>query len=169
MGIAFVGGSPMKHAMTSSQTKKARARVDAAHKETRHRLDGLRAAIGLNDHQQQREHLNWLITDPTALLSHAVKANAAMHPTRRVTLDACLELPEKAGVSQPIPERVGMYAKPKTGGFRVVHEFGIVHRSIQFGVRQAASRYYVPRSFQHTQAGVPKAIGRVEKAFFFFD
>ncbi len=164
MGFALVDGSPVKHATTSSQMKKARARIDAAHKKTRHRLNGLTTAISLNDHQQQREHVNWLTSDLTALLSHAVKANAAMHPAKRVTLEACLELPEKAGVSQPIPERVEMYAKPKTGGFRVIHEFGIVHRSIQFGVRQVASRYFLPRSFQQTQAGVPKAISRVEKA-----
>lgn len=70
MEVAHVGGILMKHAMTSSQVKKARARIDAAHKETRGRLDGLGAAIATTNIQQQREHLNWLTTDPTALLSH---------------------------------------------------------------------------------------------------
>lgn len=164
MGIAHVGGIPMKHAMTSSQVKKAQARIDAAHNETRGRFDGLGAAITATNIQQQREHLNWLTTDPTALLSHAVKANAAMHPTKRVRLEACLELPKKVAVDQPIPERVEMYAKPKSDGYRVIHEFGITHRSIQYGIRQAASRYFKPRPFQYTQLGVASAISRVKKA-----
>lgn len=159
-----IGGVPVMHSLSPSKLKKVRARIDAAHTATRARFDALDAAIKLGDHQAQRGHLAWLTTDSTALLSHAVRANPRMRPTERVSLEACLAVPEQAILDKPIAEPVAMYAKPKSGGFRVIHEFGIVHRAIQLGVRQTGSRYFAPRSFQYSHRGVPDAIRAVRGA-----
>ena len=68
--------------------------------------------------------------------------------------------------SNPLSEPVSIYPKPKKsgGGVRMIHKYGLRHRTAKDMVIRIMSAYYAPRPFQYTHLGFHAPIKRIKEA-----
>lgn len=100
-----------------------------------------------------------LVRHPTALFNSAVKINERLKPHRKVSLVECLSLAEAVDFSKPLPEAVPVRPYPKkSGGYRMIHDHGHMHRMAQHAINRVLGEYLKPRPFQFTNKGTQAAI-----------
>ena len=98
-------------------------------------------------------------------LASAIAANKKLPSHKRATLEECFDVASVIDPGTPQGEHVSVYPKIKSsGGFRMIHKFGLRNRVVQELVSRDLAANYAPRKFQYTTAGVPKAVARIKKA-----
>ncbi|MEI8719796.1 reverse transcriptase domain-containing protein [Mesorhizobium sp. ISC11] len=70
---------------------------------------------------------------------------------KRLPISTCLDLSKKLSLSQPITEPVACWHEPKASGqgFRLLHDFGPLHRAAQHMVLRVISARWEPKPFQY--------------------
>jgi len=72
---------------------------------------------------------------------------------------ACLAKVETLDFTQPLPEAVPVRPHPKkSGGHRMIHDHGPMHRTAQDAINRVLGEYLKPRWFQFTRKGAHAAI-----------
>jgi len=89
----------------------------------------------------------------------AIQAAKRMRWHNRPTLTYCRSLAVSFGCKAPLQEVSRVREMPKkSGGFRITHDFNIIHRTAQRMVNMVLAEQFTPRPWQYTMAGVGKAI-----------
>jgi len=102
---------------------------------------------------------------PDARLVSAIVANKKLRPDRRQTLEKCLFSSDPVGPQQPLTELVPVYPKAKkSGGVRMIHNFGLLTGQVRTMVSRVMGVYYKPRYFQFTERGVHAAVKSAKAA-----
>lgn len=152
----------LEHAMPTdlvrselSNIKKADAAVAAMRKEL--------CDCGEVGGEAWTELSSWLLKSNEAKLAASVKSALAMKPADRPSLEEILSCAAELDLTQPIPEDVQVYPKPKASGigFRPIAKFGHKHRAAQAMVELVLSAALNPQSFQYR--GVVDAAARIRE------
>lgn len=120
-------------------------------------------AIEQNDSLAQKEFVKKLLRSPSALFVSAVKANRKLRLENQVPMKKCFEIANSIHLGKSISEEISCrIITKKSGGYRVIHDFGLKHRTAQIAIGQVLGAYLRPRSFQFTHKGVKRAIIRAK-------
>lgn len=157
-----INNATMMHNFKPAELKAFHARYGDAKTFRSQRLVALRTAITLGDAEKEAEHLQWLLSDPRSALNAVLSVNAKLPMKRRVTLGDCEQIAASVDLSKPISEPVRIHAKSKHGGgFRVISDFGIEHRTRQHMIGDVMREYHHPQPWQFGMRGVHRAIEAV--------
>jgi hypothetical protein len=149
----------MKTGLSAADVSEAKAKLEIARAATKARTSDLLKSVKAGDTVAQAELSEMLLYGEDARLVSAFAANKKLKPERRQTIERCLSVPSLLNFGQPLPELVNVYPKSKkSGGVRMIHNFGLLHRTSQHVVARVMSAYYKPRWFQYTQRGTHAAI-----------
>lgn len=159
MPTLFVDNVAFKHQLSGQALSDAYAQIATARADTNMRVEELLAGIKADDAFLTQRAGALLIEGSDARLASAITANKKLRPPYRQTLERCLAVPALLDFSKPLPEPVPVYAKKKnSGGVRMIHKPGLLHRTAQDMVERIMSAHYVPKPFQFTHRGVHRAI-----------
>ena len=165
MPIVFIDGVAFKHSLPENELADALAHVAVARAVTNHHVKQLAAGLTKGDAALLEQHHHGLIEGPHARLASAIAANKNLKPAKLQSLERCLAIPGLLNFDLPLSEPVPVYAKPKkSGGVRMIHNPGLLHRTAQDMIARVLSAHYVPRPFQFTHDGVHKAIKAAKSA-----
>jgi hypothetical protein len=165
MPTTLIDGIAFKHSLPESAVADAMKMIEKSRSATKATATALVNSIKSGDESTQVKARQWLMTSPHALLTSAIAANKKLRTAKRQTLEKCLAVPGVLDLNEPIAEVVPVRPKAKkSGGFRMLHDHGLLHRTAQNSVRRIVGTYFVPRSFQYTHNGVQAAIARTKKA-----
>ena len=155
MPTAFIDNVVVKHRLSADALADALLRVSRRQERIRTTapaqfLKGIKA----DDPFLLHRHGKLLIEGHDARLVSSIAANKKMKPRLRQSLERCLAVPKLLDFSKPLPEPVPVYAKKKkSGGVRMIHKPGLLHRTAQDMVDRIMSAYYAPdRSSSPTSA-----------------
>ena len=155
----LIDGVPFEHHLGDIELAATLKQLRAGREHTNELLSMLSAAISEGTQAAQTKLTEELLGCPKSHLVFAVEANKKMTARKRGTLEDCLEAAEIMDLGAPVPEVVEVYPQPKkSGGFRVIHSHGLLHRSAQEAVKQVMQPHFRPRPFQYGHVGVPNAI-----------
>lgn len=165
MPITLIDGVAFKHSLPGSAVADAMKLIEVSRSATKSKSTALINSIKSGDQLTQVEARHWLMTSPQALLTSAIAANKKLRTAKRQTLEKCLAVPGVLDFNEPIEEAVPVRPKvKKSGGFRMLHNHGLLHRTAQDPIRRVMGAYFVPRPSQYTHKGVQAAIAEVKKA-----
>lgn len=163
MYTVFLDNVPFKTSLSSAEIVKARAKLEHDRALTKALTKSLYTAIKTGTKYEQASCKQLLATHPASIFCSAITANKKLPAEKRATLEECLSVPSILEFTSPLSERVRVYPKPKkSGGVRMIHKHGLLHRTSQDIVLRIISAYFAPRPFQYTHSGVHKAIGRAK-------
>jgi hypothetical protein len=164
VAVQVIDGVQFKHSLDKTGLAQFVLRLHTARVFVQDRAADLVKAIGAGDKEAQGKAIATLMTTKEARLAAAIRANRALPDNKRATLERCIEIAEKLDLSKPIKEPVRVWRKPKSnGGYRIIHDPGLVHRTAQQLVRRVMDKHFMPRPFQFTLLGVQRAIKEVKK------
>lgn len=164
MDLPATSSSPHKSALAaphihSAGTTKHDAELLAAIQFTKQQVTALRLAMAQKDAAAEAALVDALLRHPKPLFVSAVRANARLKPHRRLSISGCLAMAETLDFTQPLPEAVPVRPHPKkSGGHRMIHDHGLMHRTAQDAINRVLGEYLKPRSFQFTRKGAHAAI-----------
>lgn len=159
MGVVLIDQVPFKHDLSKPQLSAARALIKDCRETTNAKAALLREAIGVGDIEQQAQLHAALTEGSDAIIASAITANRKMKFGKRGSLEHCLSIPTKLDFSKRLPEPVRVWPQPKSnGGYRMIHDHGLLHRTAQHIVTRIMEAHYVPRPFQFTHSGIHAAI-----------
>jgi hypothetical protein len=165
MPTTLLDGTPFKHSLSPKELGEALAMVKEARTSTHKLVKAHAKAVKSGNEPLQQELLEKLIYAPEPILASAIAANKKLKPSKRQTLDRCLAMPSLLDFSEPLSETVPVRAQPKkSGGVRMLHNPGLMHRTSQQLVLRVMGMRYRPRAFQFTHIGVQAAIAKMKKA-----
>jgi hypothetical protein len=163
MPTVFIDGVSFKHGLSAPDLASTRKYISECQTKARYLRDGLLKAVQAGDDTGQASATAALLTDPASLVTAAVSANKKLKARKRQTLERCLAAPSLLDFQAPLSEPVPVYPQPKkSGGVRMIHNPGLLHRTAQTIVRWILGPHFVPRRFQYTHLGVPAAIKKVK-------
>lgn len=157
MSITYIDGVSFKHSMGQEKLSQALAQVTLSREIARLLRGELQVAIKGLPSDQSHCCAKFLWSTDAALAS-AVRANKELSDRHRASLERCFKISSMLQMDGPITEPVVVRPRPKNGGFRATHNFGIRHRMSQDMVRGVMDCHLVPRDFQYTFLGTHKAI-----------
>jgi hypothetical protein len=161
----LIDSVPFKHGLFGPALSDAVVRIKTAKIITKSRTNDLLKSIKAADPVAAAHFRDELINGPDARLVSAIVANKKLRPDRRQTLEKCLLVPTLLDLSKPLTELVPVYPKAKkSGGVRMIHNFGLLHRTSQDMVSRVMGVYYKPRYFQFTERGVHAAVKSAKAA-----
>lgn len=165
MQVALIDSVAIKHSLPGAALAAAKKLISKSRSATNSWATVLRKSIKSGDDAAQAEARQWLMTSPEALLTSAIAANRKLRTAKRQTLEQCLAVPKLLDFSGPLKEVVPVRPKAKkSGGCRMLHNHGLLHRSAQNAVVRVVGPYFMPHPFQYTQKGVHAAIRRAKTA-----
>jgi hypothetical protein len=158
MPVVSIGQARFKHSLQNSQLLAAMAEINSALTEAK----TLRQKIAF-DLQQDIAGLPAIaefLGSEKARLACAVEAGRKLPKRNRPSLETLLEIPAKLDAKKTLPEidRVRLKSK-KNGGFRIIHEFGNLHRTAKQMMLRVHEPLFNPKPFQYTFAGLHQPIG----------
>ena len=120
-------------------------------------------AVAAGDHALQAALQAQLLVDPRSHLRSVVAAARKMPFGRRPALDHCPSIAEGINIGEQLDEAVKIRPEPKkSGGFRVVQDFGPRHRTQQDVIARVLGPHFKPRPWQYGHRGVQHAIRAVK-------
>lgn len=150
--------------LTVLQLEKAwRRAIDRDRKRYNTHIAALRSAIETKDHHIAAQALDWLLKSPSSKRTAIAQLLRAGKDLDVWTYHDVKALADAVTVFAPMDEPATVFAREKTSkrGFRAIFSFGDRQRVAQRVLANVVEVYTVKRSFQHFDAGVPKAIKRV--------
>lgn len=165
MPTVFIDGVAFKHGLPGGALSEALALVEVARADTNKRFEALLEGIKTKSEFLQDRHGGLLIDGHDARLASAIAANKKLKESLRQPLEQCLAAPSLLDFTKPFSEPVPVCPVPKkSGGVRMIHKPGLLHRTAQDMVLRIMGAYYAPRPFQYTHLGVPRAIAKIKDA-----
>jgi hypothetical protein len=136
----------------------------AANQFTTQQVNALRQALAQKDAEAEAFYVDTLLRQPQPLFLSALSANTRMKPDQKLSHAECLALAEALDFSQPFSEPVPVRPYPKkSGGYRMIHNHGLIHRTAQGAINRVLGEYLKLRSFQFTRKGTHAAINDARK------
>ena len=161
----FIDGVPFKHQLPVKALCDAIAEIEVARTYTNGEYARLCKSIKEHNPFLEARYGKSLAEGSDARLASAITANKKLKPRARQTLEWCLKVPSLLDFAKPLSEPVPVYPKPKkSGGFRMIHNPGLLHRTSQDIVVRIMGAYHAPRPFQFTDRGVHAAIKQTKEA-----
>jgi Reverse transcriptase (RNA-dependent DNA polymerase) len=156
--VGYKAQTPATHAEACGLAELEAERL-AAIQFTLQQVKALRQARAQKDAAAEAVYADTLLRHSKPLFLSAVRANTRLKPHRRLPLAECLSMAEVLDFSQPLPEAVPVRPHPKkSGGHRMIHNHGIMHRTAQDAINRVLGEYLKPRSFQFSRKGTHAAI-----------
>ncbi|MBJ7532767.1 hypothetical protein JDN40_01345 [Rhodomicrobium vannielii ATCC 17100] len=163
MSVAFIDNVPFKHTFSAAYLKRVRKEIDDARKTTAKLTETLIQSIQAGNEPAKQDAVLSLLSHPSARLVSAICANRKLSPRNRKSLDDCLALSTTLDLFKPLTEIVPVRPMKKaSGGYRMIHNHGLQHRTAQHLVKRVLDIFFVPRSFQFTHLGCHAAIKRTK-------
>jgi hypothetical protein len=159
----FVDNVAFKTRLSRAELAKAGVKLNHDRALTKALTDSLLKAIKSGSTEEQAQLQHFLATHTSPIFCSAITANKKLPAEKRATFEQCLDLPSLLDFTSPLSEPVAVYPKPKkSGGVRMIHKHGPLHRTSQDIVLRMIGPYFKPRPFQYTQSGVHKAIAKAK-------
>jgi hypothetical protein len=163
VAVVLIDQVPFRHALPAAELKDVLATVKGDRAFTKVRVKDLSEALKAGDELGKAVAIAQLTGDPRVMLTSAIRANKSLPGKTRAPLEQVLKVAETLDLSKPIKEPVRCWPKPKkSGGHRVIHDHGLMHRTGQDLVKRVMEVAYKPRHFQYTLLGLHAAIARVK-------
>lgn len=156
--IAYLGDTPFRHQFPPDALVAFNSSVMQAKSSSRGMQLFLRGVINGCPHLAPTITAKFLQSEDV-LLWAAIEAAKRMRWHKRPTLNRCRSVADSFNCEAPLQEVSRVRAIPKkSGGFRVTHDFNIVHRTAQRVVNTVVAEHFTPRPWQYTMIGARKAI-----------
>jgi hypothetical protein len=162
MPLVEIRGAHFEHALVGSDLAAAKEQIEAA------------LVFEKKLHQQMIEEfksgtpgypaVNCYLNSKPVILACAVRAAKKRPKRHRPTLETLLGIPSKLTLKKHFTETDWLKLEPKKGGFRIIHDFGPLHRTAKQMVHRVVECSFVPRPFQFTFLGIQKPISQVKQA-----
>lgn len=150
---------------TLQERKSMVRKVTRARKQTDKKLAGYTAALKAGNKTEARKIADQYMKSYSGRLVAVVDQNRRRRRDQRYTLTKCHKIAAGIKAHKPCDEKVWVSLKPKkSGGKRVIQNFGLRRRSAQRMVRTILQLRVSPQKWQFTLKGVQNAI-RIVKEF----
>lgn len=164
MAMVAIDQVVFPHELTPGDLSTALKTIQAARETTNKFVAGLQKRIVSGNKAQQEYAVMLLTSMPDVLLCSALDANKKLKMRKRQTLEQCFCIAETLNFDVPLTEKVAVHVRTKKdGGFRLIHDHRLQHRTGQKAVVRVMSLYFKPRLFQYTHQGVGAAIKQAKK------
>lgn len=161
-GVIRIANHEFRYDMPTHKANAYAKSAEEALRVTGKRLSALETARKAGDEATCVKLVGELLTTKKSKWAGVMHVAFQQDLKDRATLDDCVKCVQMLDLMKPIKEPARVYAMKKIGkeGWRPIAVFGLGHRTAQAMVKAVLERYFVPRSYQFTYLGVPKAIAR---------
>jgi hypothetical protein len=163
MPLVDIRGSDFEHSLAGNELAAAKAQLKSAFavEKTFHQKMIADFKSGTPGYPAVSCYLN----SGQVMLACAVQAGKKVPKRHRPTLETLLGIPSKLTLEKPLGEIDWIRLEPKhSGGFRFIHDFGPLHRTVKQMVLRVLECRFVPKPFQFTPVGIQKPIALAKKS-----
>ena len=163
MPLVDIRGLNFEHALASADLDAAKTQIEAAFavEKTLHQEMIADFKSGTPGYPAVGCYLN----SEQVMLACAVQAGKKVPKRHRPKIETLLGIPSKLTLKKPLAEIdwVRLYPKHK-GGFRFIHDFGPLHRTVKQMTLRVTECHFVRKPFQFTLWGIQKPIVQVKQS-----